>query len=88
MSFLSENVIPGNYGKKFTTDAKNLQEFRQIQEALMSLEGIKDVIFETDGIPTVFIVHTNKVVSVDAIENKVKLLNLHAVPTGLFFPLA
>ena len=34
MSFLSENVIPGNYGKKFTTDAKTPDEFKQIEEKL------------------------------------------------------
>ncbi len=88
MSFLSENVIPGNYGKKFTTDANHLEEFKQIQNALMQLEGIKDVIFESGSKPTVFVVHTHKVVSVDAISDKVKLLNMHVVPTGLFFPLA
>ena len=88
MSFLSENVIPGNYGKKFTTDAKNLEEFKQIEDILMKLDGVKDVLFENGSKPTVFVVHTNKVVNVHDIENKVKTLNLHAVPTGLFFPLA
>ncbi len=88
MSFISDNVIPGNYGKKFTTDANNLEELNQIQKALMELDGVNDVIFEADSNPTVFIVHTNKVVSVSDIEEKVKLLDLHAVPTGLFFPLA
>ncbi|MGJ8592915.1 MAG: heavy-metal-associated domain-containing protein [Aquaticitalea sp.] len=88
MSFISENVIPGNYGKKFTTDAKNPEEFKQIEDALMTLEGVKDVVFENGSTPTVFVVHTNKVVNVHEIENKIKLLDLHAVPTGLFFPLA
>jgi L-rhamnose isomerase len=88
MGFLEDNVIPGNYGKKFTTDAKNLEELKQIQDALMQIDGIKDVIFKADNNPIVFEVQTNKVVSVDDIENKVKLLNLHVVPTGLFFPLA
>lgn len=88
MTFISENVIPGNYGKKFTTDAKHPEDFRQIEEALMTLDGIKDITFEEGSKPTVFIVHTNKVVDVKTIEHKVKELNLHAVPTGPFFPLA
>ena len=88
MSFLSENVIPGNYGKKFTTDAKDPDEFKQIQDILLNLEGVKDVIFEADTKPTVFVVHTFKVVSVHDIEHAIKELNLHAVPTGPFFPLA
>ena len=88
MSFLSENVIPGYYGKKFTTDAKHPEDLSKIEETLMQLEGVKDVIFESGSKPTVFVIHTNKVVSVHDIEHSVKQLNLHAVPTGPFFPLA
>lgn len=88
MSFLSENVIPGNYGKKFTTDAKHPNDLTKIQEALMQLDGIKDVLFESENKPIVFIIHTNKVISVKEIEDCIRDLNLHAVPTGLFFPLA
>mgnify|MGYP000651645976 CR=1 FL=1 len=88
MSFLSENVIPGNYGKKFTTDAKTPDEFKQIEEKLMKLDGVKDVMFENGSKPVVFVIHTNKVVAVKTIEDKVKELELHAVPTGPFFPLA
>lgn len=88
MSFISENVIPGNYGKKFTTDANDTEEINQIKEALMALEGVKDVIFEEGSSPTVFIVQTHQVVKVDDVKNTVKVLNLHAVPTGPFFPLA
>ncbi len=88
MSFLSENVIPGHHGKKFTTDAKNPEDLNKIQDALMQLEGIKDVIFEKGSKPTVFVIHTHQVVSVHDIEHCVKDLNLHAVPTGPFFPIA
>lgn len=88
MSFLSENVIPGNYGKKFTTDAKHQDEYTKIQDTLMELDGVKDVMFEDTDQPVVFVVHTNKVVSVKDIEDSVRQLNLHAVPTGPFFPLA
>ncbi len=88
MSFLSEHVIPGNYGKQFTTDAVQPEQLKQIEETLMDIDGIKDIIFENGGQPTVFIIHTNKVVTVKEIEDRVKLLNLHAIPTGPFFPLA
>lgn len=87
MSFLSEHVIPGNYGKKFTTDAKGPKEFKKIEETLLNIDGIKDVIFENGSSPTVFVIHTDKVVTVKTIEDSVKLLNLHAIPMGPFFPL-
>lgn len=88
MSFLEDNVIPGNHGKKFTTDAKNLDEFKKIKNTLLKLEGVSNVIFESNSDPIVFVVHTDRVVKVDTIQKTIKLLNLHAVPTGLFFPLA
>ncbi len=88
MSYLEDNVIPGNYGKKFTTDAKDLEDFKRIEAAILELEGVKDVVFESKETPVVFAVHTTQVVEVDAIQDKVQLLDLHAVPTGLFFPLA
>lgn len=88
MTFISENVIPGNYGKKFTTDADQPEDFKHIEDALMKLDGVQKIIFEEGSKPTVFIVQTNKVVSVKTIENKVKELELHAVATGPFFPLA
>lgn len=88
MSFLSEHVIPGNYGKRFTTDAIHPEELKKIEDSLMELDGVKDVVFENGSGPTVFIIHTNKVVTVKEIEDSVKLLNLHAIPTGPFFPLA
>lgn len=87
MSFISEHVIPGNHGKKFTTDGISPEDLSNIAEALLSLEGIKDVIFEEGKKPIEFVVHTDMVVKVKAIEDRIKLLNLHAVPTGPFFPL-
>ncbi len=88
MSFLSENVIPGNYGKKFTTDANEPNEINEILDTLMSLDGVKEVIFEEGSNPTTFVIYTHSIVKVDDITDKVKELNLHAVPTGPFFPLA
>ncbi|MCB0447828.1 MAG: heavy-metal-associated domain-containing protein [Gelidibacter sp.] len=87
MSFLSENVIPGYYGKKFTTDAKELTDLQTIHNALLKLDGIKDVLFEADVYPVVFTIHTYKVVTVDAIEDCVKKLNFHAIPKGNIFML-
>lgn len=87
MSFLSKHVIPGNYGKKFTTDASNPEELNKIEEALLKIDGVKFVVFESESIPKIFVIHTDKVVKVKEIENTVKVLNLHAIPIGPFFPL-
>ena len=44
MSLLSENIIPGNHGKVFGTNAKEQQTLEKIKSALELIDGIKDVI--------------------------------------------
>ena len=85
MSFVSENVIPGNYGKIFGTDAKEKKDLDMIQQHLMKIDGIKEVIL-IDGFPKEFKVHTSKPVQVTDIEKQVSALGFHLVPKS-FFPL-
>lgn len=85
MSYISENVIPGNYGKTFGTDAKEKKDLEQIQKELMKLDGITEVIL-IEGFPKEFKVHTSKVVQISDIEKKVSALGFHLVPKS-FFPL-
>ncbi|GGW30713.1 hypothetical protein [Arenibacter certesii] len=83
MSYISENVIPGNYGKIFGTDAKELKDLELIQKELMKLDGIKEVIL-IEGFPKEFKVHTSKAVQVTDIEKKVSALGFHLVPKSFF----
>ena len=50
-SLLSENVIPGNQGKVFGTNAKEPQNLEKIKSALELIDGIKDVILHLDVYP-------------------------------------
>lgn len=84
MSFLSDNVIPGNHGKVFGTNAKTKDELKEIKIAVLEVDGIKDVILNSDDFPFEFTVHTSKVVHIRDIEKKAKTLRFHAVPKGLF----
>lgn len=84
MGFLSDNVIPGNYGKIFGTNAKENHELEVVKNAIMSIDGIKDCIINTDIFPVEITVHTSKVVKIDDIENKVKATGFHAIPKGMF----
>ena len=84
MSLLSENVIPGNYGKVFSTDAKTSSDLLKIEKIILQIEGITDVIFDETVFPREFTVHTSKLVSVEDIEKKVKILGFHAIPKALF----
>ncbi|MCM4173335.1 hypothetical protein DHD32_17810 [Arenibacter sp. TNZ] len=83
MSFISENVIPGNHGKVFGTNAKEASDLKWIEENLVKLDGIKDIIFK-DGYPVEFTVHTTKMVEIKEIEKLVRALGFHAIPKGLF----
>mgnify|MGYP003661472577 CR=1 FL=1 len=51
MSLLSENVIPGNHGKIFSTNAKDLTSLLKIKKVILQLEGVKEVILNEDAFP-------------------------------------
>ena len=48
MSLLSENVIPGNLGKVFGTNAKESQTLEKIKSPLELIDGVKEVIIHLD----------------------------------------
>lgn len=84
MSLMSENIIPGNYGKVFSTNAKTIKDMEKIKLAISKLDGINDVIINMDVFPKEFTVHTSKLVHIDTIENEVKRFGYHAIPKALF----
>jgi len=86
MTFISENIIPGNYGKKFTTDVDEPSEKSKLEAAIMEIDGVKDIIFE-DTYPLEFTIHTHKVVSISDIQRKANELDFHVIAKGPFFPL-
>lgn len=83
MSILTENVIPGNHGKIFGTNAIKDLDLLEIKASLQKLDGIKDVILNTDVFPREFTVHTRKIVAVSTIENQVRSVGFHAIPKGV-----
>ncbi len=84
MSLLSENIIPGNHGKIFGTNAKDKQDLEKIKTKVLSIDGIKNVIINTEIYPKEFTIHTNKLVNIKDIENAVISMGFHAIPKGLF----
>ncbi len=87
MSFLSEHVIPGNYGKIFSTDAKKEKYLLKMQETFLKIHGIKEVIINPKVFPYELEIHTNKVVKIEDIENAAKTIGFHAIAKGHMFPL-
>jgi copper chaperone CopZ len=84
MGILEKNVIPGNDGKTFGTDAKEDADLSKIKTSLMEIDGIIDVVLNTDIFPREFTVYTDKVVSIGDIEDQVKKVGFHAIATDSF----
>jgi hypothetical protein len=84
MSALKDNVIPGNYGQIFGTNAMEETDLMEIKASVLELDGIKDVLLNAEIFPREFTVHTSKMVLIEAIENKVKSVGFHAIPKDLF----
>ena len=51
MNTLTDTLIPGNHGKIFGTNAIKDLDLLEIKTALMELDGIKDVLLNTDIFP-------------------------------------
>ena len=84
MSLLSENIIPGNHGKTFGTNAENHEDLLKIKDAISQMEGIKGVLVHEDKFPKEFTIHTKSMVSVKEIEDTVIKTGFHAIPKSLF----
>lgn len=86
MTYVNDNIIPGNHGKRFTTDVKSPSDKSRLKSALMSINGVIDVIFES-GYPSELTIHTDKVVHINEVQEKATELEFHAIAKGPFFPL-
>ena len=84
MSLLKENVIPGNHGKVFETDAKEHQDLLKIKEAISNINGIIDVIVDENDFPKQITVHTSTLVKVKEIEDTAIRSGFHLIPKSLF----
>lgn len=84
MSLLTENIIPGNHGKIFGTNAQTDHDMELIMKMINEVDGVKNVVIISGVFPREFIVYTSKLVEIIAIEDAVKRTGLHAIPKGLF----
>lgn len=84
MGFLRDNVIPGDHGKTFETDAKNPEDLDYIKSSILKIKGVKDVIMDVDTFPVKFTIHTSTLVKVEDVEKVVLKTGHHAIPQELF----
>ncbi|RTY68313.1 heavy-metal-associated domain-containing protein [Flavobacterium sp. GSP27] len=84
MSILTDNVIPGNHGKIFGTNAIKDLDLLEIKASLLKLDGIIDVLLNTDLFPREFTIHTSKMIPVSVIQDQVRSVGFHAIPKEVF----
>ena len=84
MSLLTENIIPGNQGKVFGTNAKESLDLERIKNRLLQQEGIKEVRINAEVFPREFTVFTSKLINIIDIEEIVKKKGFHAIPKDTF----
>jgi hypothetical protein len=84
MSLMNDNIIPGNYGKVFGTDAKFTQDLERIKTKTLELKGIKNVLLNLEVYPREFTIHTSKLITIADVEKKVMATGFNAIPKGLF----
>lgn len=84
MCLLTENIIPGKYGKIFSTDARDEKDLFKIKKAIEKIPGIKEVVLNQNVFPVEFTIRSKSLVDVERVENEVKRFGYHALPKGFF----
>lgn len=83
MSLLTDNIIPGEHGKVFGTNANEEIELIEIKEQLLKIDGIIEIQINNAVFPKEFTVITNKLINIEEIEKSVKAIGYHAIPKEL-----
>lgn len=84
MSYLTKNIIPGEMGKVFSTNAREKKDLLKIKKALNNIPGIEDIQINLKVFPVEITIYTKSVVSIETVENEVKRFGFHAIPKGVF----
>lgn len=80
MGLVTDNVLPGNRGKIFVTNAKDEEETKAIKQAMLKLDGLNDIIVNKKVFPIEMTVHSSKIVPIKDVEKAVNIAGYHAVP--------
>lgn len=84
MKIISENVIPGNHGKIFETNAEDKRDLEDIKSAILQIEGIAEVFLNSEVFPREITVNTTSFVKVADIQRAVLSQGFHVIPKTLF----
>lgn len=80
MRLLTNNIVPGNQGRIFGTNATEPTDLSTIKKSILALRGIKDVIVNDRVYPREITVYSTIIVTIDKIESLVKSMGFQALP--------
>ena len=72
--------MPGDQGKVFGTNAKGKDDLQRIKNHLLTLEGVKDVVIDSDTFPSEITIYTVEMIKVDDLQKRVMEEGFHMVP--------
>jgi hypothetical protein len=84
MNLLKENIIPGNHGKVFGTNAKYSADLERIKAKIVALKGVEKVDINFEIFPKEFTIYTSKLIPIKEIEEIVMNIGFHAIPKSNF----
>lgn len=84
MSLYSENVIPGDHGKIFETDATKTEDLEKITQAILSIPGIRDVLVNPETYPREITVLTDSLVKISDVQTAANQEGFHVIARSLF----
>lgn len=84
MSFTSENIIPGDQGKTFGTNAIKASEIESVKAAISKVDGVKEVIVNQTVYPVEIVVSTSRIVAIKNIQKAAISVGFHVIQKGLF----
>ena len=79
MSLIDDNVIPGDDGRVFGTNAVNEKDLLAIKIAIQELDGIKDIIVNHSIFPREFTIFAINLIAITDIQKKVRQAGFHAI---------
>lgn len=80
MSLLSENIIPGDKGKVFETNAKEASDLKEIKSLIETIEGINKVEIDQAVFPRQIKVYSESLVKVIDVEKVAIKSSFHLIP--------
>ena len=84
MTITSENIIPGEHGKTFGTNANSASEVESVKNAILEVEHVEEVNVKDDVFPVEITVYTAEMVPIKDVQQAVISVGFHVIPKTVF----